>query len=99
MNVNPNFRFLLFFIICFAANSYAQRGKNLDYTTGGTEVLNTYTSLTANSAVGATSITVANNALTGGAFGATPLQPGDLILIIQMQGATINCETYTSNAG
>lgn len=99
MNVNPNFRILLLFIFCIVANSYAQRGKNLNYTAAGTVVVNTYTTLANSSVSGATAIRVASNALTGGVFGATPLQPGDLVLIIQMQGATINCETYTSNAG
>ncbi len=55
-------------------------------------ILNQYTALSANAAQGASSITVAN----AGALnpGADPLAAGDLLLIIQMQGATID----TSNA-
>ncbi len=68
----------LFSLHTFQVN--AQRGKNGDYVVAGTnQILNTYTSLTVNANVGNTSITVANNAMTGGAFGGA-LEPGDLKL-------------------
>lgn len=52
-------------------------------------VLNQYAVLGANAAAGATSITVTNiNDLNSAQFG--PLAPGDLILLVQMQGATID---------
>ena len=78
--------------LTFEAN--AQRGKDGDYTvTLPNQVLNTYTSMTANAAVGNTSITVANNAMAGGAF-AGNLAPGDLIMIVQMYGATMDAFEY-----
>jgi hypothetical protein len=88
--------FRLFFVLFFLPFvSFSQRAKNGDYTAVGAVTVNTYTTLSANAAAGATSITVASNALTGGVFGATPLAPGDLIMIMQNQGASINIETYT----
>lgn len=79
---------------------HAQRAKDGNYTvTGATEVLNTYTNLTVNASVGATSITVANNAMTGGAFGATALQQGDIILIVQMHGAVGDVNFFPAFAG
>ncbi|MCH2232041.1 MAG: gliding motility-associated C-terminal domain-containing protein [Crocinitomicaceae bacterium] len=68
--------------------SNAQRGKdgNLNVTSPN-NVLNTYTYLTATPGSGVTSLTVANNSMNGGAF-ATNLSAGDLIMIIQMQGAS-----------
>jgi uncharacterized repeat protein (TIGR01451 family) len=60
-------------------------------------VLNQYAVLATNAAVGATSITVTNIAdLTSPTFGA--LATGDLLLIAQMQGATIDT-TDTANYG
>ncbi len=52
-------------------------------------VVNRYATLSANAAVAATSITVAN---AGGANGLDPatLSPGNLLLVIQMQGAEID---------
>ena len=70
----------------------AQRGKDLNGSLSGTVVINTYTNLTVDVVLNATSLTVASNAMTGGAFGATALAPGDLILIIQMQGASIDTD-------
>lgn len=68
----------------------AQRGKDLDYTvTALNTTVNTYTYLTANATAGVNSITVFNNAMGGGAF-AGNLAAGDLILIIQMQGASMD---------
>ena len=52
-------------------------------------IVNTYAFLTANATAGTSTLTVNNNAMTGGAFGGA-LAAGDLILIIQMQGATID---------
>jgi hypothetical protein len=68
----------------------AQRGKNSDYAPGALNtIVNTYTAMTA--VTGANSITVANNAMTNAVLSA-PLAPGDLILIIQMQGAYMDID-------
>lgn len=56
------------------------------------EWVNTYTFLTANANAGATAITVDDNAMTG-AFFTGSLDVGDLILIIQMQGASMDVNT------
>ena len=70
----------------------AQRGKDNDYTVTATNtVVNTYANLTANAAAGAVSISVNSNAMSGGAF-AGNLAAGDLILIIQMQGASMDID-------
>jgi gliding motility-associated-like protein len=75
-----------------ALSAVAQRGKDNDYTVTATNtVVNTYANLTANAAVGATSISVNSNAMSGGAF-AGNLAAGDLILIIQMQGASMDID-------
>lgn len=73
-------------------SALAQRGKEGDVTISGNVTVNTYTYLTANANIGATSIQVNNNTMTGGAFG-TNLNAGDLILIMQMQGATMDINT------
>lgn len=70
---------------------FSQRAKNGDFTVStANNVLNSYTYLTADVSAGANTLTVASNVMTGGFFG-SPLAPGDLILIIQMQGAQMNC--------
>ncbi|MGP8215302.1 MAG: gliding motility-associated C-terminal domain-containing protein [Bacteroidia bacterium] len=69
---------------------FAQRGKNGNVIISASQVVNEYTTLTADANAGATSITVANSGLnTDGRFSAN-LSAGDLVMIIQMQGATIN---------
>ncbi|MDP9106883.1 MAG: isopeptide-forming domain-containing fimbrial protein, partial [Candidatus Eremiobacteraeota bacterium] len=60
-----------------------------------TGIVNTYWPGTANAAAGATSITVGAHA-TGDA--STAVASGDLLLVVQMQGATINT-TNTSSYG
>ncbi|MBI4748082.1 MAG: hypothetical protein HY774_06305, partial [Acidobacteria bacterium] len=60
----------------------------LTVTTAAT-IVNRYTFLTANAAAGATSITVDNTNATNRLVPTTHLTAGDLILIIQMQGATM----------
>lgn len=68
----------------------AQRAKDGSLNvTSANNVLNTYTHLTATPGAGVTSITVANNSMNGGAF-TTNLAAGDLIMVIQMQGAGVD---------
>ncbi|MBO2012246.1 beta strand repeat-containing protein [Hymenobacter negativus] len=91
---------LLGFLLTCGPASWAQQGKNGPGTiTAASTVVNTYTSLSADATTGASTITVANSALTGGAFGATPLAPGDFVMLIQMQGATIDTGTGASTYG
>ncbi|MCJ8289424.1 MAG: gliding motility-associated C-terminal domain-containing protein [Crocinitomicaceae bacterium] len=72
--------------------SNAQRGKEGDVTIAGNTTVNTFTYLTSNVSPGASTIFVNNNSMTGGAFGSA-LAAGDLIMIIQMQGATMDINT------
>ena len=89
--------FAVFF--CWAQFSHAQRGKDGSNTIStANTIVNTYTYLTANAVTGATSITVNSNAMAGGVFGGN-LAPGDLILIVQMQGATINNDAAFLSGG
>ncbi len=80
---------LLWFVV--PPSVHAQRGKDGALTlNGGTTVVNEFTALTANANAGTTILTVANSNLnTNGRF-ANALAPGDLVMVIQMQGATID---------
>lgn len=91
--------FFTLFVLMFSFNSSAQRGKdgNLNVT-GSNTVLNTYTHLTATPAAGSTSITVSNNSMNGGAF-TSNLAAGDLIMIIQMQGASVDINNWPVISG
>ncbi len=83
----------LLFVFCFStSSSFGQRGIDGNKTINALNtIVNEYTTLTANAAAGATTITVAASGLNANSrFGAgNTLAPGDLIMIIQMQGATI----------
>jgi len=63
--------------------------------TGSNIDVNTRTYLTSDATLGSTSITVNNSSLSGSVFSGN-LSSGDLILIIQMQGATINIANNAS---
>lgn len=79
----------------------AQRSKHgAKVVATANNIVNEYTALTANAAAGATTITVANSALNANnRFGVgNNLAAGDLIMIIQMQGATINGSPDPGNA-
>ena len=90
----------LMLLLLLALPGWAQQGKDGAGTITGTgTIVNTYTSLTANAAAGSTSLSVANSALTGGAFGATALATGDLVMLIQHQGATITTATDATYGG
>ena len=83
---------LLFFFISIFPVSYAQRGKNGSVTINtANKIVNEYTTLTADAAAGSTTIAVAASSLNANSrFGVgNNLAAGDLIMIIQMQGATI----------
>ena len=86
------FKHIVFFIFCFTTSaSIAQRGidGNRIVSAAGT-IVNEYTTLTADAAAGATTITVAASGLNANTrFGAgNNLAAGDLIMIIQMQGVS-----------
>ena len=90
-------RTLLFFFLFILFNSnhfYSQRSKHGNQNISGSNiVLNAYSELSQNAQVGDLSLNTNINNLTNGFFTA-PLEQGDLILIIQMQGASIDVNTY-----
>jgi len=79
------------FLILITTNLVAQRGKDGSGTVSGAgTIVNEYTTLTADATAGVTAIFVGSNNLnTNGRF-AAPLAAGDLVLIYQAQGASIN---------
>jgi gliding motility-associated-like protein len=87
------FQFLLI-VTCLPFAALSQRGKDGDLTVSAQETwINTYTQLTANASIGQLQITVADNTLSG-AFFANDLASGDLILILQMYGASVDINTW-----
>jgi len=69
-----------------------QKGKHGSYTQTGTTIVNEFTILSSDAASTSTTINVANSSLNSNSytwFGGN-LEAGDLLLIIQMQGADIN---------
>ncbi len=60
-------------------------------------ILNEFTTLSAYASAGATSITVASSTMNSHARFSGNLAAGELVIIIQMQGATMNTATTTSS--
>lgn len=86
-----NMRFTFLSLAFFLTTSlFAQRGKqgNLTVNSANT-IVNEYTTLTADVAQGAFNIQVAASGLNTNSRFPNTLQPGDLVVIVQMQGATI----------
>jgi gliding motility-associated-like protein len=79
--------------------SHAQLGKNGDVTISSTTIVNEFTYLTTDANANATSISVNNSNLNDNIRFSTNLSAGDLILIIQHQGATINSSTSPEDWG
>lgn len=82
---------LLAGMILLTSTLFAQRGKDGDVSTssivGG--IANAYTFLTTDASAGSSALTVNSNTLNSGFFSSN-LAPGDLIMIIQMQGVETN---------
>lgn len=95
-------KFKLLFKACIfiliPLSSFAQRSKHgaLTVVAANTRI-NEYTSLIANATLGSSTITVANNNLNANGRFTSALQVGDLVMIIQMQGALI--KTFNAVAG
>ena len=86
-----------FFLLTAISYTFSQRGKDGSYTvTTLNALVNSYTVLNANATAGQSLITVASNAMVGGYFQGV-LVPGDLLMIIQMQGASLNVDTYPAS--
>lgn len=91
---------ILVLLILNSANSIiAQTGIHGSITVSGSnQDLNVRTRLTSNASAGSSSISVSNSALTGTYFSGS-LTAGDLVMIIQMQGASINNSNSASYGG
>src|SRR5687768_1240620 len=86
---------LLITSLCFG-----QRGKDGPKTISAPGALvNEYTFLSADAAAGSLNLTVDNSALNANGRFPASLSPGDLVLIIQMQGATIKGNVSDSTWG
>jgi hypothetical protein len=86
----------LYYLINLGHTMYGQVGFMGSGTITGSNIdLNTRTHLISDATLGSTSITVNNSSLSGSVFSGN-LSSGDLILIIQMQGATINIANNAS---
>lgn len=91
---------LLILSLLFVNYSFAQKGKDgLKIVTGANVVVNEYGALTADAVSGNSSLQVANSSLNVNNRFTNPLGQGDLIMIIQMQGATINGTSVDSTWG
>jgi len=84
-----NYLFTILFV-CVTFSFFSQRGKDLAGNITTTAIVNVYTPLTANASAGNTTINVLSSA---------GYSIGDLIYIIQMQGASVNCFIFGSGAG
>ena len=79
-----------------AQAAQAQAGKNGNVTLSATTIANEYTALTADATAGSPTLTVASNTLNANNRFAAALAPGDLVMVIQMQGATIDATDAAS---
>ncbi|HEX8515896.1 MAG TPA: gliding motility-associated C-terminal domain-containing protein [Bacteroidia bacterium] len=92
--------FFLAALLVITSFSYAQRGKNGNVTVNtANRIVNEYTTLTANAAAGATTITVAASGLNANSRFPANLAAGDLIMIIQVQGVSANGSVVEFPAG
>ncbi|MFM9055432.1 MAG: T9SS type A sorting domain-containing protein [Bacteroidota bacterium] len=89
---------VFFLLLCFlASNVLAQPGMHGNLTvTANNVIVNEFTHLIANAPAGSMSIAVANANLNSLSRFSGSLAPGELIMIIQMQGATLS--TNDTNA-
>jgi len=80
--------FLIIVALAIYINANGQRGKDGNYVSTNNDVVNAYTSLSSDASAGDTLLQVSNSDLNTN-FSST-LAAGDLIMIIQVQGASIN---------
>lgn len=91
---------IVFTLLFLSFFSMAQRGKDGAKTVSAANtIVNEYTTLTANATAGATSITVSNSSLNANGRFSGALAPGDLIMIIQVQGTTLQTGVQTKQWG
>lgn len=97
--MTTSIRLVLFALLVFCTSLNAQQGvhgaRTINTTTA---IVNEYTALTADVAAGATSLTVANSGMNANGRFAGNLQPGELIMIYQVQGVFIRNQFDVANA-
>lgn len=79
----------VFLLLVFQTTSFSQIGKDGNVTITTTEVVNEYTALSQDADPGDMTLTVLNAGLNVNGNFSGPLEAGDLIMIVQMQGASI----------
>ncbi len=90
MNFKHTHSLFLLLTILLSNYAFSQKGKHGNLTVVSTNTrVNEFTTLIANASVGNTTISVAGSALNTNSRFTSTLQVGDLIMIIQMQGAII----------
>jgi gliding motility-associated-like protein len=94
-------KILAAFACLFISVSFAQRGKDGSPTISTVKIVNEYTTLASDVIGFPSSITVAaaTNTLNANGRFTGPLAPGDLIMIIQMQGISVNGDTIQGSGG
>jgi gliding motility-associated-like protein len=99
-NMSKKIHFFCILALFLFQNSFAQRGKDGSLTVTTTnKIVNEYAVLTADAVVGNASIVVDNNGLNTNNRFAGPLSQGDLIMIVQVQGANIFGNTFVDVNG
>ena len=82
--------FTLAFCLSVFSTAFSQKGKDGPRTVSAANTrINEFTALTANANIGNATISVASSSLNTNARFTSTLTPGDLVMIIQMQGALI----------
>jgi len=100
MKIKNTTLIFLFLLLCFKVN-YAQKGIDGSQTySSANTIVNEYTYLTADAVAGTYTLTINNSNLnTHNRFSSGALTTGSLIMIIQMQGASINTTATDSTWG
>ncbi|MEO9532000.1 MAG: T9SS type A sorting domain-containing protein [Crocinitomicaceae bacterium] len=92
---------VMLFLAFYALNiTFAQQGKHHTYFFGANDsYINEYTYLTANANSGSYSIDVDDHEMNPTNFFGGPLEEGDLIFIIQVQGVNLNANAVDAGGG
>jgi gliding motility-associated-like protein len=88
--------FILALCLTVFSTAFSQKGKDgAKIVSAANTKINEFTALTANANAGNTTITLAASSLNGNSRFSASLAAGDLVMIIQMQGALINLYRWT----
>ena len=89
---------LIFACLILTNLSYSQSGKHGLKVVSGKEILNEYTDLTVDASSGDVTISVTNSNLNSNGRFAQGLEKGDLLMLIQIQGASLKGLSQTDSA-